>query len=204
MKIKQIPAAGFASNCYLVWDENTSAAAVIDPSAAVEDILSELHEHSLKLQYILMTHGHFDHILSLDALRDATGAPAAIHEADADMLLDPLKNVSAFFLHKNHIYRPAERILSDGEILSLGETKLRVTAMPGHSPGSVVYAETTNLFVGDLLFDGSIGRTDLPGGDSLAMRDSLARLCSMGDFDLYPGHGAVTTLAVQRRLNPYL
>lgn len=204
MKIKQIPAAGFASNCYLVWDENTSAAAVIDPSAAVEDILSELRRHDLKLQYILMTHGHFDHILSLDALRDATGAPAAIHEADADMLLDPLKNVSALFLHKNHIYRPAERILSDGEILPLGETELRVTAMPGHSPGSVVYAETTNLFVGDLLFDGSIGRTDLPGGDSLAMRDSLARLCSMGNFDLYPGHGAVTTLVAQRRLNPYL
>ena len=204
MNVASIPAGGYASNCWLFWDEDAREAAVVDPSADVKSILAALQQRRLALKWILLTHGHFDHIFSLDALRDRTGAPAAIHAADAGTLTDPQGNASAYFLRENHIYRPAEKILSDGDRLTLGSEEIRVISAPGHTPGSAVYECGNIWFTGDVLFDGSIGRTDLPGGDMSAMRCSLARLIRGEERILYPGHGGQTTLSLQKESNPYL
>lgn len=204
-QVLQIPAQGFASNCWLIYDPSSAEAAVIDPSASCEEILSSLRQRSLSLRWILLTHGHFDHIFSLDTLRGATGAPAALHAADAAALADPIANVSALFLHENHLYRPAERLLGEGETIPLGQGALRVLHTPGHSPGSVCYEADGLLFTGDTLFDMGVGRTDLPGGDDVQLRRSLARLHRLPDeLRIFPGHGGTSSLLEQKQFNVYL
>lgn len=203
--VSLIPAPGFASDCWLLFDPVSGEAAVIDPSAPCEEIGQALRENCLTLRWILFTHGHFDHLFALDALRDASGAPAVIHEADASLLADPIANVSAIFLHENHIYRPAERTVREGDELLLGAGAIRVLHTPGHTPGSVCYAAGDILFTGDTLFDCGMGRTDLPGGDSFVMRRSLERLSLLADgIRICPGHGAPSDMGTQKQNNPYL
>jgi len=203
MNIERIPTSGFASNCWLLWDEVSREAAVADPSADIAAVSAALEQRRLALKWILLTHGHFDHIFALDALRDACGAQAAIHRADAGMLTDPVKNASAIFLGERHIYRPAERILEDGDTVVLGAEALSVISAPGHTPGSVLYECGEILLTGDVVFDGSVGRTDLPGGDAEVMCETLTRLKAMTDHTLYSGHGGITTLAKQKHSNPF-
>ncbi len=204
MQIHPIPTSGFASNCWLLWDEHSREAAVTDPSADCAAILDALRRRNLTLQWILLTHGHFDHIFALDQLRDSLPVPAVIGEADAGMLTDSQKNASSLFFRQKHRYRPAEKTVREGDTLSLGGKEIRVIAAPGHSPGSVVYEIGDVWLTGDVLFDGSIGRTDLPGGDSGEMMLTLRRLCGASEKTLYPGHGPATTLSLQKQINPFL
>ena len=203
MKIVRIPAAGFSSSCWLLWNEMSGEAAIVDPSVNVQMAESFLAQRQLTLKWILLTHGHFDHIFSLDLLRERFGAQAAIHAADADMLSDSIKNASALFLREDHSYAPAERILSDGDTIALGTETIRVISAPGHTLGSVLYECGDILLTGDVLFDGSVGRTDLPGGDAEVMHATLVRLKKMKDHRVYPGHGGETTLGKQQRTNPF-
>lgn len=203
--VSLIPAPGFASDCWLLADPASREAAVIDPSAPCEEIETALRQKCLTLRWILLTHGHFDHLLSLDALRSRSEAPAVIHTADAPLLADPIGNVSALFLHDNHMYRPAERTVQEGDALPLGAGTIRVLHTPGHTPGSVCYEADGVLFTGDTLFDCGMGRTDLPGGDDWAMRQSLARLAALPDHvRIFPGHGAASDMGTQKQNNPYL
>ena len=204
MQIIQIPVAGFAANCWFLWDEESLEAAVIDPSADCNDILSALQKYGLTLRWILLTHGHFDHIFAADTLRDAVKAPLAVHRGDARSLTDAIANASAVFFGEKHLYRPADKLLEDGDVLSLGSTLIRVHHFPGHSPGCAVYEVGNVLFTGDVLFAGSVGRVDLPGGNAGIMQQSLERLCDMDDHTLYPGHGTVTTLKKEIKTNPFL
>ncbi len=204
MQIIQIPAAGFAANCWLLWDEESGEAVIIDPSADCDDITSALQKHGLTLRWILLTHGHFDHIFAADTLRDAVNAPLAVHKGDARSLTNGVANASAVFFGENHLYRPADKLLEDGDELPLGSLTVHVHHFPGHSPGCAVYEVGDVLFTGDVLFAGSVGRVDLPGGNAGIMQQTLERLCDMNDHTLYPGHGAVTTLKKEIKTNPFL
>ena len=204
MQIIPIPTAGYAANCWLLWDEESREAAVIDPAADCAAICAVLQKNQLTLRWILLTHGHFDHIFSADTLRDATGAPLAVHKREARSLTDAVSNASAVFFGREDIYRPADKLLEEGDVLKLGSLSVQVLHFPGHTPGCIVYKAENALFTGDVLFAGSVGRVDLPGGNAGVMQKSLERLCEMEEHTLYPGHGAVTTLQKEIKTNPFL
>ena len=194
MEIYNLFPGSFGSNCYLLISGNQ--AAVIDPSADAEKILQKAAEHGATLQYILLTHGHFDHICSLDTLRDKTGIPAYIHVGDADMPSDSHKNAFSIFFGQERIYRVPEKTLTEGDVLPLGEEQIRVLHTPGHTEGSVCYLCGENILItGDTLFDRGFGRYDLYGGDPYKLRNSLARLATLDrSLIIYAGHGSPTDL----------
>ena len=194
MEIYNLFPGSFGSNCYLLISGNQ--AAVIDPSADAEKILQKSAEHGATLQYILLTHGHFDHICSLDTLREKTGIPAYIHKGDADMPSDSHKNAFSIFFGQERIYRVPEKTLTEGDVLPLGEEQIRVLHTPGHTEGSVCYLCGENILItGDTLFDRGFGRYDLYGGDPYKLRNSLARLATLDrSLIIYAGHGCPTDL----------
>lgn len=205
MKIVNIPTPYPASNCFLCWDEISRLAVLIDPPAVLDKIDDVVRQNGLTIERVLLSHGHFDHIFGADAVRDKYGVPLAVHEADADMLTDPMKNASILFFRESHTYRPAEILLRDGDEISLGESVIRVMHTPGHTPGSVCFAMGKDSLTGDTLFRGSIGRTDLPGGDWPTMRETLTRLSEWPDnVRIYPGHGDPSDMAYEKKHNPYL
>lgn len=208
LKIHTIPVGAMRVNCYLLRD-SSGVGAIIDPGGEIPQngsdlILKRCRELSVEVKMILLTHAHFDHMLSLERVRDALGAPLYLHPADFPALADPyLSYMSQYGIFTP--LRPAEKALADGDILTLGESRLRVIHTPGHTPGSICLLGDELLISGDTLFCGSIGRCDLVGGDELAMTRSLKRLKELdGDLTIYPGHGPKTTLDREREANPYL
>ena len=188
MKIVHVCPDSFASNCYLLISGRS--ALVVDPSASVGRILGALKEESAELVGILLTHGHFDHIISLDTLRESTGVPAYIHENDMVMLTDGKKNAFYDFFGKERTYLPAEHILYDGQKIKLGDEFITVIHTPGHTNGSVCYHFDNTLLTGDTIFSNNIGRCDLYGGDIVQMQRSLKKLNTLPDnTHIYPGHG---------------
>ena len=194
MDVYNLFPGSFGSNCYLLISGNQ--AAVVDPSADADVILQKIAEKDATLQYILLTHGHFDHICSLDALREKTGVPAYIHKGDADMPSDSLKNAFSIFFGQSRSYRAPEKILADGDVLTLGGEDIRVLHTPGHTEGSVCYLCGDKLLLtGDTLFDRGFGRYDLYGGDPFKIRRSLERLALLDrSLTIYAGHGSPTDL----------
>jgi len=194
MEIINLYPGSFGSNCYVLLSDGR--AAVVDPSANAQTILEEIEARGAVLDLILLTHGHFDHILSLDELREASGAPAYIHESDADMPGDPHKNAFYHFFGQMRTFGPPEYTLRDGETLMLGKTVIRTVHTPGHTKGSVCYLCGEELLLtGDTLFDGSFGRFDLYGGNAETLFASLASLRSLPSrLTIYPGHGNDTLL----------
>lgn len=193
MKIVSICAESFGSNTYLLVSGNQ--ALVVDPSVSVSAIMSAVAAEDAALTGILLTHGHFDHILALDTLRDSIGIKAYIHKDDAIMLTDGKKNAFYQFFGKERTYRPAERLLEDRDTIALGDETLTVIHTPGHTQGSVCYLCGDILVTGDTLFAESIGRCDLWGGSRELMADSLRRLSSLPRNTLiYPGHGTSSRL----------
>ena len=189
MEIRNLYPGALASNCYLLTVGNQ--AIVVDPSAPVAEILLALRESDLTLSMILLTHGHFDHLFSLQDLRKATGAPVLIHEKDADLPDDPEKNMFLRLFGMPRRFGAPDQVLKSGEELSLGGEPIRVIHTPGHTAGSVCYlCNGEFLLTGDTLFADSYGRTDLYSGDEEALFDSLHRLRALPpDLRIYPGHG---------------
>lgn len=189
MEIRNLYPGAMASNCYLL--TVGKAAAVVDPSAPVADILSALGETNAKLSVILLTHGHFDHLFSLAELRKATGAPVLIHEKDAELPDDPEKNMFQRLFGMPRKFGAPDRSLQSGEEITLGGELIRVIHTPGHTAGSVCYlCNDEFLLTGDTLFADSYGRTDLYSGDEEALFDSLHRLRALPqNLRIYPGHG---------------
>jgi glyoxylase-like metal-dependent hydrolase (beta-lactamase superfamily II) len=193
-------------NCYILGDEETKEAVVIDPGGDEDEILEVLKYHGLSLKTIIDTHGHFDHVDANQPLKDATGAQIAIHEADAAMLARP--SAEAMFFTGNRLrLSAADILLKEGDVLSFGNYRLKVLHTPGHTPGgiSLVMEGAPLVYVGDLLFQGSIGRTDFPGGSFDDLITAVrTKIFPLGDnYTVYPGHGPVTTVGQERKYNPF-
>lgn len=217
MLVAGFPAGSFQTNCYVVAAGPDAACVVVDPGQDAVDPLEELlTEHRLTPVAVLLTHGHFDHTFSVSPVCDGHDVPAWIHPADREMLADPMKGLSAdataFFGGRMQLREPREvRELVDGADLELAGLSLRVDHTPGHTRGSVVFSTATDegievILAGDTLFAGSIGRTDLPGGDHAQMLVSLRDKLLVRDDAavVLPGHGQATTIGRERASNPYL
>ena len=204
MEIENLYPGSWGSNCYLL--TVGSHAALVDPSANASTLMDAIAQKGAVLDFILLTHGHFDHIVSMDQLRQYADAPAMIHENDAEMLGDAKKNAFYTFFRQERSYRAADRELSDGEVLMLGNEPIRVIHTPGHSPGSVCYlCNDQFLLTGDTLFDEGVGRCDLWKGNADRLRDSLALLRTYPqNLPIYPGHGAPARLGIALDMAAYL
>lgn len=205
MRVVRIIAGEFGSNCWLVFDETTREAVIIDPSPDIAEIKKTLDEREVVLKYILLTHGHFDHMTSCDTLRDLTGAPLAIHRDDEACLYNSVLNANRTFMNGDLVFDKAEILLSDGDVLYVGNFEIKVLHTPGHTKGSVCYIIGDCMFTGDTLFDCSVGRCDLAGGCEDELFKSLSKIKKLeGDFKIFTGHGSNTTLEKQKKLNCYL
>ncbi len=206
MILEGFPVGPIQANCYIVGDEDSRKGVVIDPGDEVEKILSHIHEHDLDVTLILNTHGHFDHVGGNKKLKEATGAKIAIHPDDAHYL-DKLSESAAVWGMTAENSPPPDLLLSDGQILEVGGLKFKVLHTPGHSPGSVsfVMEDAQIVFTGDLIFAGSIGRTDFPGGDYNTLIQSVReKIFPLGDeFRVLSGHGPVTTVGHEKVHNPF-
>ena len=210
VQIVTIESAPFAENSYVLWQDGSRTAVVIDPGFEPEVILDVLTERELTLAAILCTHGHVDHIAGNATLKQHyPSAPIIIGHGDAPMLTDPMLNLSGVFGF-DIVSPPGDQTVRDGEQLTLAGLTWLVREIPGHSPGHVVYIlqEVTPPWVlgGDVLFRGSIGRTDFPGGDYHALLTGIRRVLwpLPPDTVVYPGHGPTTTIGHEQRTNPFL
>lgn len=203
MTIRCLPLGPMQANCYLLSDDEGQTA-VIDPGDEAASILEAVRANGLSVAWILLTHAHFDHMLAADEIRRATGAPLAVYEADAPAMTEPRRSLTMLVQDPPPPFT-ADRLLTDGEELAVGELRLTVLHTPGHTPGSCCFLCGDTLFSGDTLFAGAIGRTDFPGGDDQAMTASLRLLTALEPhMQVYPGHGESTTLGREKAENPYL
>jgi glyoxylase-like metal-dependent hydrolase (beta-lactamase superfamily II) len=192
-------------NCFILADEKTRDAVVIDPGDDAGDILKIIKEKGLKVKYIVNTHGHFDHIGANKAIKEATGAELLIHEGDSSILASASKQSAAFGMNAVSS-PPADRYVKHGEVIAAGEVSLKVLHTPGHTPGGISLLEKGMVFTGDALFAGSIGRTDFPGGDLMTLLRSIkTNLMTLpDDTRVFSGHGPASTIGDERQENPFL
>lgn len=202
MTVSYYPVGALQANCVLLSDGNGHLA-VVDPGDEAPRLSALLKRLGGTVEAILLTHVHFDHILATKALQENTGAPLLVHEADAPALSNEALSLIPPQLLPYSL--TADRLLRDGDTVTVGEMVLEVLHTPGHTPGSCCYRCEDVLVAGDTLFAGSMGRTDLPGGDTAAMFHSLRRLSELPDeLRVIAGHGEETTIGYERRYNPFL
>ena len=188
MHVVPVASPSFGSNTYLI--VSNGHAFVVDPAVSSAAVFSAADAEGVCLDGILLTHGHFDHILSMDILRDAASIPVMIHEDDAELLADGKKNAFYTFFGKDRAFRPADRLLKDGDALVLGGEVVRVLHTPGHTRGSCCYLCGEHLVTGDTVFSEGFGRYDLYGGNESTLKRSLSALRALNPrLQIYPGHG---------------
>mgnify|MGYP000879200464 CR=1 FL=1 len=199
MTVISFAVGSLATNCYLCFQSTN--AIVIDPGAEARRIIDILTEKGLKLEAILLTHGHVDHIGAAAELKKQTKAPIYVHQADASFLVDSNLNLAAF-LGWDNLSLQSDYWLEDGQSLSFSDLTLQVLHTPGHTPGSICFycPDQGKLFSGDTLFAGGVGRTDLPGGDYRQLQASLGKILTSlpAETIVYPGHGGTTTIAAEQ------
>lgn len=207
IRILQLPLGPLQTNCYVLACTTTRQAAVIDPSWDGRRILERVQQEGWTVSHILLTHAHFDHVGALGELKELTGAPIYMHP-DAGPMLERAPTAAAIWSITVEPPPPADHPLSEGDVLAIGDLRAEVLFTPGHAPGHVCFylPEYKTLFDGDVLFKGSIGRTDLPGGDyDLLMVSIREKLLTLPDETaVLSGHGPATTIGDERRQNPFL
>ena len=210
MIVKMLTLGALNTNCYVIQDEKSEEAVVIDPAFSTETegkrtVLRLIQTGNLSVRFIVNTHGHADHTCGNGVVKKATGALILIHELDAPLLgVSGQEWASLFGIRLAS--PPADKTLHDGDKIAIGETTLTVLHTPGHTPGGISLAAENSVFVGDTLFKGSIGRVDFPGGSYEQMIKSIKeKLATLPDnLMVYPGHGPATTIGEEKRNNPYL
>ena len=202
--VKTLVLGALYNNTYIIKDEPTGALAVVDPACSSQKLSDAINELGGDLQYILLTHGHFDHIGGVQFLRDRFDTKVAVGEDELILINDE-------FLNGSHIHHlevnkvDVDLALSDCEVLKLGETEFKYIKTPGHTVGGGCYVFDDCIFTGDTLFCQSIGRTDFPTSDPEEMMASLEKLSALdGDYIVYPGHDVYSTLENERKYNPYM
>lgn len=209
MLLKKFPLGPLQCNCSILACERTKEAIVVDPGADAERILTVLRERGWKPKYLVHTHAHFDHVGATDAVHAQLGGEVCLHREDL-FLYDNVAMQTALFRMPAFSVPPVEHWLEDKEKLSFGDYKMEVLHTPGHTPGSLSFyvptAEGSHVFTGDTLFQGSIGRTDLWGGDfNQLMKSIRGKLLDLSDAALvHPGHGPETTIGEEKEGNPFL
>lgn len=205
MIVHRFEVGAFAMNCYLVVCETTRSAALIDPGDEPDRIVLEVARMGAKVEKILITHAHLDHVKEARRVKEHYGVPLFMHEADL-FLLENLSSQAQAFGFGAAQPPEVDGFVNEGESIQVGELAFEVLHTPGHSPGSVTYLYPGHAFVGDVLFAGSIGRTDLPGGSYEQLMQSIRdKLLPLEDQTvIYPGHGPQTTIGQERRTNPFL
>lgn len=208
LKFSIIPVTPFDQNCSLIWCDETMRGAAVDPGGDIERILAEAERQGVTLEKILLTHGHLDHVGGTAALAEQLGLPIeGPHPADK-FWIDALPQQAAMFgFGQAKVFTP-DRWLQQGDTVSIGNVTLQVRQAPGHTPGHVIFFDPASktAWVGDVLFEGSIGRTDFPGGDYQTLINSIReQLFTLGDeVQFVPGHGPMSTFGEERRSNPFV
>ncbi len=207
MRVETFVVGPIETNCYVLSDPLGKEAVILDAGDEPDVILDYLRRERLTVRYLLNTHGHFDHTQAVDALRDATGAPFAIHADDAELLSSP-EELSAGMAEGARACRAPDLLLRGGEEIAFGPYHLQVIHTPGHTRGGCCFYEADEkvCFTGDTLFRGTIGRTDFYGGDYTALLQSVRERLKLlsDDTVLYPGHGPSSVMSFERRQNPFL
>lgn len=204
MKFSERTVGPFQENAYLVVDETTNRAVLIDPGAEPDRIVAMVRESGATLGAIWLTHAHLDHIGAVAGVRREWNVPVYLHPDDLPLYERATNQAAMYGLPFDQPENP-DIELADGDVLQIGSLRFDVIHTPGHSPGHCVFKHDERVFGGDLLFAGSIGRTDLPLSDPRQMGRSLARICELDDATaVHPGHGPATTIGHERSTNPFL
>lgn len=208
MIVKGLTVGLLQENCYIFGCSKTRKGVIIDPGDNARAILRVVDQQALKIEKIINTHAHFDHVMAVTSLRMATGAPFYLHREELPVLHDLPERVRLWLDMEVDPVADPDGYLEHGQRVQVGEEELEVRFTPGHSPGHVVFVHHAGkqLFGGDTLFQGSIGRFDLPGADGPTLFQSIrAQLLTLpGDYTVYPGHGPATTIEEEREFNPYV
>ncbi len=207
MKYYQLPLGPLGTNCYIV-EDGQGDCVIFDPGGEGTKLIQFIKNKSLKPLAVLLTHAHFDHIGAVDDVREAFAIPVYLHKREEKWLESPALNGSSSFMMGTIKQQPADVLLDQEEKLNIGNFTFEVMETPGHSPGSVSYyvRDAGYLFSGDVLFQGSVGRTDLNGGSMEVLMNSIhQKLLPLSDNTIvFPGHGGITTLRDEKDYNPYI
>lgn len=200
MQIKKLVTGIYGSNCYIVMDDNTKEAVVLDPGGDVDDIARAIDTMGAKVKYILLTHGHLDHTSGVAELKSITKAIVCMSKADDDLI------TKGEYLFGPLIEGGADQILKQWDVIKISNLEFTCVDTPGHTPGGMCFLVENCVFTGDTLFAGSIGRTDFAGGDfnTIIMSIKLKLLCLPDNTIVYPGHGPSSTVNIERLENPFL
>ena len=206
MILQTIIVGSLSANCYLLGCEKTRAGAIIDPGGDEKEIIDAVTGKNLDIKYIINTHAHIDHIQANEHIKKFFSCPVYIHEKDEELLVDSNLNLSSMMSPFPVKFSPPDKKLKEGEEIKLGNLSLLILHTPGHTPGSISIVVEKNVFTGDALFAGGIGRTDLPGGDyDLLMQSINEKLLTLpDDFTIYPGHGPASKISTEKKENPFL
>lgn len=208
MLFRALELGPFLANCYIVGSDRTGEGIIIDPVAEAETIMDNVRQLGLTIKLIIATHSHPDHIMALGQIKEETGAPFAMHEAEsAGMIASGMARVMGMFMSGSAEPLPKpDMSLKDGQVIEVGDLSFTVLHTPGHSPGGISLYGHGMVFVGDTLFNFSIGRTDFPGCSHQQLIESInSKLLTLPDETIvYPGHGPQTTIRAERQHNPFL